>query len=82
MTQVSLNWGIKKFKEKVEKAVSKELLQLHPKSTFIPLTAGDLRDKEKYKALESLIFLKEKRNGGIKGRAWTDGRKQKPGSSK
>ena len=47
MTQVSTTIGLKKFKENGENAVSKELLQLHTKSTFIPLKAGDLTDIKK-----------------------------------
>ena len=47
MTQVSTTIGLKKFKENGENAVSKELLQLHTKSTFIPLKEGDLTDIKK-----------------------------------
>ena len=42
MTQVSLKIGLNQFKEKGENAVSKELLQIHTKSTFIPLKVGYL----------------------------------------
>ena len=45
MMQVSLNRGLEKFKEKLEKSVSKELIQIHPKITFRPLMAGDLSNK-------------------------------------
>ena len=62
MTHVSLKRGLKKTKEKVEKAISKELLQLHMKSTFRLLMAGDLSNKEKDAALESLFF-NDKRDG-------------------
>ena len=51
MMQVSLNQGLKHFKEKGEKATPKELLQLHMKSTLRPHTAGDLSNKEKDAAL-------------------------------
>ena len=60
MKEVSLDQGLKKTKEKWEKEISKELLQLHLKSTFRSLTEGDLTNKEKYAALELLMFLKEK----------------------
>jgi hypothetical protein len=47
-----------------------------------PVNQGDLTAKQKKSALESLMFLKEKRDGSIKGRACTDGRKQREGSTK
>ena len=82
MTQVSLQRGMKPFKEKGEKSVSKELLQIHTKSTSMPLTEGNITDREKYKALELLMFLQEKRYRSVKGQAYADGRKQRPESSK
>ena len=57
--QASLKWGLKRFKDKGEKAVYKELLQLSTKSTFRPLLAGELIYKEKYAALELLILTKK-----------------------
>jgi hypothetical protein len=66
MTQYSLNRGLRKFREKGEKAVEKELGQLHTKETFSPVQVGDLSPIKKG-ALESLMFLKEKRDGSIKG---------------
>ena len=74
MTQVSFKLGLKHFKEKGRKYVSKELLQLHLNNIFRPLTPGDLSDKNKDAALEFLMFLKEKRNKSLKGRACADGR--------
>ena len=47
MTHVSLKRGLKKTKEKVEKAISKELLQLHMKITFQTLMAGNSTAKKK-----------------------------------
>ena len=47
MTQVSLNQGLKKFKNKGEKSFSKELLHLHLKIAFRPLTGRYISDKEK-----------------------------------
>ena len=52
------------------------------KITFQPLTAGDLSNEEKDAVLESLMFLKEKRNGSSKGQSYADSRKQRPGLSK
>jgi hypothetical protein len=77
MTQYSLNKGLKKFRVKVKGAVSKELMQLHLKDTFIPKDEGELTEAQKKGAPKSLMLLKEKRDGSIKGRACADGRKQR-----
>jgi hypothetical protein len=77
MTQYSLKKGLKKFKEVGEEAVSKELLQLHMRDTFKPQNAEELSTNQKKGELESLMFLKEKRDGTIKGRTCADGRKQR-----
>jgi hypothetical protein len=61
MTQYSLKRGLKKFKVKAEEAVSKELMQLHMKDTFKPQDVKTLTGDQKKSALESLMFLKEKR---------------------
>ena len=58
------------------------MLQLYLKSTFMLLATGYLIDKEKEKALESLIFLEGKRDGHIKGWACTDSINQWLGASK
>ena len=76
-TQHTLNAGIKKLGEPGIKAAMKEIEQLHCRNTFEPILAEDLTHKERRSALESLIFLKEKKDGSIKGRACADGRKQK-----
>jgi hypothetical protein len=85
MTQYSLKKGLKKFKEVREEVVSKELLQLHMRDTFKPQDAEELSTNQKKGALESLMFLKEKRDGTIKERICADGQKQretaKPGAA-
>jgi hypothetical protein len=77
MTQYSLKKGLRKFQKVGEAAVSKELKQLHMRDTFTPQDSGTLSEAQKRGALESLMFLKEKRDGTIKGRACADGRKQR-----
>jgi hypothetical protein len=77
MNQYSLKKGLRKFQKVGEEAVSKELKQLHMIETFTPQHSNDLSDSQKQKALESLMFLEEKRDGTIKGRACGDGRKQR-----
>jgi hypothetical protein len=82
MTQYSLKKGLTKFQGKAEYAVSKELMQLHMKYTFPPRDTTELAEEQKKVALESLMFLKEKRDGKIQGRACADGRKQRERSKK
>jgi hypothetical protein len=77
MMQYSLKKGLRKFQKVGEEDVSKELKQLHMGDTFTPQDSGKLSDAQKQGALESLMFLKEKRVGTIKGRACADGRKQR-----
>ncbi len=60
---------MKKFRKEGEKAVMQEFLQLHNKETFQPLAAETLTKEQKKDALDSLVFLKEKKYGTIKGRA-------------
>jgi hypothetical protein len=76
MTQYSLKKGLREFQKVGEAAVSKELEQLHMRDTFAPQDSKNLTTKQKREALESMMFLKEKRDGTIKGRACADGRKQ------
>jgi len=63
--QFQLEAGIKHFGERGEVAVMKELEQFNTYWVFEPKSATDLTDEDKRKALTSLIFLKEKRNGDI-----------------
>jgi hypothetical protein len=77
MTQYSLKKGLKKLKEVGEEVVSKELLQLHMRDTLKPQNAEELNANQKKGELESLMFLKEKRDRTIKGRTCADGRKQR-----
>jgi hypothetical protein len=69
MTQYSLNRGLRKFREKGEKSVEKELGQLHMKKNLLSRTGRRPLVNTKKGALESLVFLKEKRDGSIKRRA-------------
>jgi hypothetical protein len=50
--------------------------------TFTPQNADKLSDQQKRDALKSLAFLKENRDGSIKGQTCADGRKQRAGSAK
>jgi hypothetical protein len=77
MTQYSVKSGLKKFKEKGEDAISKELMHLHLSDTFAPQCSKQLSMAQKVGALEFLMFLNEKRDRHIKGRACADGRNQR-----
>ena len=74
--QFGLKKGIQIFGEKGRQAALKEMEQLHLRKCFKPLSKYDLTATERKKALESLIFLKERDSGEIKGRAVANGCKQ------
>ena len=76
MTQYNLKPGLRKFGKQGEAAAVKELTQLHVMDTWRPIHAEKLSRKEKMKALSSLLFLKEKRTGDVKGRAFVNGAPQ------
>jgi len=57
--------------------VSKELAQFNVYDVCEPLYADKLSDEDKSKALTSLIFLKEMRDGKIKARSCANGSVQR-----
>jgi hypothetical protein len=67
----SIGARVKKFKQQGEDALTKELRQPQ-----CPIHGHSLTKEEKRKAISSLMFLKEKQDKSIKGRACADGRKQ------
>lgn len=73
----SLNAGLKRFGERGETAVAKELNQFNLLDTFTPLDPATLTYEQRRHALASLIFLTEKRNGDIKARACANGKPQR-----
>ena len=75
--QYGLEAGLKHFGERGETAVSKELAQFNVYDVFEPLYADKLSNEDKSKALTSLIFLKEKRDGKIKARLCANGSVQR-----
>ncbi len=66
MAQYLIRAGIKKFKERGEAGVSKELTQMHDMQVFWPICKDDLTYNEKKKALASRMFLKEKQEKSLK----------------
>jgi hypothetical protein len=82
MTQLSLKAGLNQWGDKAKAAVHSEMHQLHFRDTFEPLHYKELNDKERSSILESHMFLKEKRDGKIKGRTVAGGNKQRDFISK
>ena len=69
----SLSNGLKKFKEKGKQAATAEIEQLHNREAFEPIHPKDITQLERNKAMNSLIFLTEKKDGTIKARACANG---------
>ena len=72
---------MKKVKELVgdraDAAVMRKLNWINNSETYVSLKASNLPLEEKKKALESLIFVTEKRNGDIKARKVLESSKQR-----
>jgi hypothetical protein len=73
----SMGAGIKKFKERGEAGVAKELTQMHDMDMFHPVARELLTKEERMKALSSLLFLNEKRDQSVKAQMCADGGKQR-----
>src|SRR5210317_575036 len=82
MQQVSLREGLIRFGEKGNMAALAEMEQLHMRDAFKPVLPSNLTPEKKKEVLESIILLKQKRDGTIKGRNCADGRKQREFTSK
>jgi hypothetical protein len=67
--QYLLEAGIRHFGKEGETAVTKELNQFNAYGVFKPQHSQDLLDNDKKKALLSLIFLWQKKNGAVKARS-------------
>ena len=63
--------------EKGIAAAEGKLTQLHVMDTWVPEDLSMLSRAEKVRALSSLMFLKEKRSGKLKGRACVNGAPQR-----
>jgi hypothetical protein len=77
MTQYSFKAAVKKFGKGAEDAALKELDQLHYQEAFTPIDRNSFTTAQRRAALESIMTIKEKRDGTIKGRYCADGRKQR-----
>ncbi len=80
--QFGLDAGLRKFGDRGESAVTKELHQFNSYNVFKPLYADALSVDEKRQVLASQIFLKQKQNGDIKARSCANGSVQWDHSAK
>jgi hypothetical protein len=62
----SLKKGIKKFGDLAIEAAQKEMKQMVKRKCFDPISKAGLNEAERQHALESLIFLSEKKDGSLK----------------
>ena len=76
MTQLNVKEGIRQFGKRGNKALTKELNQLHEQQALMPKKKEGMSYEERKKALRYLMFIKEKRDGTIKARGCADGRSQ------
>ena len=82
MTQLSLKAGLRRWGSKAKTAVHAEMKQLHFRDTFEPLHWHEMNDTQKKSVLESHLFIKEKKDGRMKGRIVAGGNKQRDFISK
>ena len=75
--QMSLKKGLKAFGKSGADAVVEELRQLDYMQVIKPKHRADLSADDRHKALNYLMYLKQKRCGRIKARGCADGRKQR-----
>ena len=74
----SLNKGLKAFGTRAKQAAYKEMRQLHRRIVFKPVKVETLTPQERKRAMESLMFLVEKRDGIVKARTVANGSTQRP----
>jgi hypothetical protein len=75
--QFGLNAGLRKFGDRGESAVTKQLHQFNSYNVFEPLYVDALSVKEKQQVLASLIFLKQKQNRDVKAISCANGSVQR-----
>ena len=75
--QYNLKKGLELFGDKAEIATVKELKQINDMGKYVPLEAAGPTPEQKAKALSSLMFIVEKRDGRVKARKCAVGSKQR-----
>jgi len=76
LNQVGIKEGIRRFGEKGNNTLLKELNQLHKRNALLPKKKQYMTHDERKNVLRYLMFLKEKRNGTIKVRGCAYSRSQ------
>jgi hypothetical protein len=82
LAQLSLKNDLKEWGNKAYMAVKSKMKQLHFCNKFKSMHWSELTDTQRQTVLESHMFLKEKRDGKIKGRTVAGGNKQLDYTSK
>jgi hypothetical protein len=77
MTQLSLKTDLKEWGDQAFTAARSEMKQLHLQNTFKPKHWRKLSQVQRQMVLESHMFLKQKRDGKIKGRTVAGVNKQR-----
>jgi hypothetical protein len=77
MTQLSLKAGLKEWGDQAFTAARSEMKQLHLRNTFKPKHWLELSQVQRQTVLESHMFLKQKRDGKVKGITVARGNKQR-----
>lgn len=75
LTQFGVCKGLKLFEEKGDAAIQAEMQQLHTRKAMLPISGPTLTEVDRLSALRYLIFLKQNRDGSMRGRGCADGRK-------
>ena len=73
----SLKKGVEIFSKPSSKATTVELSKIHTMGTYEPMDSKNLTKNQKQQALNSLLFITEKRDGRIKARKVAIGSKQR-----
>jgi hypothetical protein len=73
----SLKAGLKRFKDRGKDATMKEMSQLDDRVVYTPINIDKMTIQEKKRAMESLIFLVEKRDQSVKARLCANGSTQR-----
>jgi hypothetical protein len=82
MTQLSLKAGLKEWREEALMTAQSEMKQSYFRNTFKPNHWRELSQVQQQTVLESHMFLKQKRDGKIKGRTVAGGNNQRDYISK
>lgn len=75
--QQSLKKGLRLFSKQGEKAVEKELSQLHAMNMYKPSIVSKLSQDEKREVQEPLLFITKKRDTLVKARKFANVSKQR-----